>query len=289
VIKKLNKIRVHCWGGLGSQLFAWATAEQILQRYPQKNVVLVLHTGGVTERKSDIDFLSNKFKLVYKDDYKPKHKSQQILLRKKQPIILMIKNLLSRISLVCTSDNLTDVKDLKPWTLSLRGHYTNIFLSKEIIELIMAQIPNLRIGDSNFLDTSPVNMGIHYRLGDLLELEDKTYIEPSILARQIKEMERLVHFNEITLYSDDINSAKRMLEKFLSFGIIYCNKEIWETLIDLCCSKYFIGTNSKISIWTTFFRITLGTEFQTYLPYSLKDTIEVIYPGIKDMRNISYF
>jgi hypothetical protein len=289
VVEKWNKIKVHCWGGLGSQLFAWATAEQILQRYPKKNVVLVLHTGGVTKRKSDIDFLSNKFELVYKDDYKPIYNSQRTLLGKRQPIIRILKNLLSRVSLVYTSDDFTDIKNLKPWTLSIRGHYTNIFLPKEIIKLMITQIPDLKIYDSNFLDALSLNMGIHYRLGDLLELEDKTYIEPIRLVRQIKDLVSLIDFDTITLYSDDIKSAKKMLDKFLNFELIYCDKEIWETLIELCSSKYFIGTNSKISIWATLFRITLGTECQNYLPYAMKDNIEIIFPDIKNIKNIAYF
>ncbi len=289
MIKKLNKIKVHCCGGLGSQLFAWAIAEQILQRYPKKHVVLVLHTGGVTKRKSDIDFLSNKFELVYRDDYKPEQNSQKILFSKNQPIVRLIKNLLSHFDLIHTSENLTDIENLKPWTRSLRGHYTNIVLSKEIVKLMISQIPDLKIGNSNFSDSLPINLAIHYRLGDLLELEDKTYIEPDRLVQQIKKLVSLIDFEVVTLFSDDVKSAKSMLNKFLNLRIEYCNQEIWETLLELCNNKYFIGTNSKISIWATIFRITSGTECESYLPYSMKDNLEVVFPDSQNLKNIKYF
>jgi hypothetical protein len=126
-------------------------------------------------------------------------------------------------------------------------------------------------------------------LGDLLELEDKTYIEPDRLAQQIKKLVSLIDFDVVTLYSDDIKSAKSMLDKFLNLRIEYRNQEIWETLLELCSNRYFIGTNSKISIWATIFRITLGTECQNFLPYSMRDNIEMVFPDCQNLNNIKYF
>jgi hypothetical protein len=80
-----------------------------------------------------------------------------------------------------------------------------------------------------------------------------------------------------------------MLNKFLNLRIEYCNQEIWETLLELCNNKYFIGTNSKISIWATIFRITSGTECESYLPYSMKDNLEVVFPDSQNLKNIKYF
>lgn len=287
--KKVNKINIHCWGGLGSQLFAWGVAEQVLEKYPRKNVVLVLHTSGVTKRESNIDFLSNKFQLVYKDDYRPKNKRQKIFSKNKLSLSLIFKKFFNQTSLIFTGDYLTNIEILKPWTLSLRGHYTNIIFPKKIIELMMNQIPEIKLGELNFSNLPSGIMGIHYRLGDLLELENKSYIEPNVLAQLILDLVRKEDFDKIVLYSDDISSAKKMLAKFSNLRISYCNKNIWETILDLCTSKSFIGTNSKISMWVILFRGILGNELQAYFPDSMKKNIERISPDIKDTSNITYY
>ena len=58
MFNRLNKVQIHCWGGLGSQLNAWATAEAIKQKFKHKSVAIILHTGGVTKRISEIDWSS---------------------------------------------------------------------------------------------------------------------------------------------------------------------------------------------------------------------------------------
>ena len=62
-------ISIHCWGGLGSQLFTWAMAEKIAKEYPRRKIKLVLHSSGVTKRDSSVDFLSQKYQIVNINDF----------------------------------------------------------------------------------------------------------------------------------------------------------------------------------------------------------------------------
>ena len=68
---KFFPISVHCWGGLGSQFFAWATVEKLKIKFPHREIRIILHTSGVTERFSEIDFLSKEITLKQINDYKP--------------------------------------------------------------------------------------------------------------------------------------------------------------------------------------------------------------------------
>jgi hypothetical protein len=67
--RPFNKIYVHCWGGLGSQLFAYSISEYLHEKYPKKGIRLVLHTSGVTKRTPAIKFVGQKFQIILKDDF----------------------------------------------------------------------------------------------------------------------------------------------------------------------------------------------------------------------------
>jgi len=64
-------IRVHCWGGLGSQLFGWSLYEDLQIRYPSRRIHVYLHQGGVTQRPSEIDHVFEKGIIFKVFDYDP--------------------------------------------------------------------------------------------------------------------------------------------------------------------------------------------------------------------------
>ncbi len=59
MILKFLTLRVHCWGGLGSQLFALAHAYELHKKFPNRKILLLMHTSGVSERFSELDFLGD--------------------------------------------------------------------------------------------------------------------------------------------------------------------------------------------------------------------------------------
>ena len=79
-------IRVHCWGGLGSQLYALSTAYDLKIKYPKRKIKLVLHTGGVTKRVSELDFIpTSDFDLIQINDFQARSNDyiNQVKLNKK--------------------------------------------------------------------------------------------------------------------------------------------------------------------------------------------------------------
>jgi hypothetical protein len=71
-------LRVHCWGGLGSQLYALSTVHDLKLKYPKRRIKLVLHTSGVTKRLSELDFIHNiDFEIVQINDFHLQDKSDK--------------------------------------------------------------------------------------------------------------------------------------------------------------------------------------------------------------------
>ena len=86
ILKSLT-LRVHCWGGLGSQLFALAHAYELRRKFPNRKILLLLHTSGETERYSELGFLGNsEFKIQQVKDFKKSSFSQSAQLHRVQRI-----------------------------------------------------------------------------------------------------------------------------------------------------------------------------------------------------------
>ena len=62
-------IKLHCWGGLGSQLYAWALCERLANRFPKRRILLILHTDGITRRDSELDNLFSSSELMHVNDF----------------------------------------------------------------------------------------------------------------------------------------------------------------------------------------------------------------------------
>ena len=124
----LNKLtlKIHCWGGLGSQLLALNYYLRVQELYPRKRIILVLHTGGITARNSEIDFLSDKINLLKVDDYRVGSNDKQSHASGSKPIFyflkVFIKSLANYFRFVITDDK--KVLKVKFWTFSVSCTYT---------------------------------------------------------------------------------------------------------------------------------------------------------------------
>jgi len=277
-MKKLffYKIRVHCWGGLGSQLFAWAMAEQLKIKFPSKDIQIILHNSGVTRRESAIGFLSNKFIITNVNDYAlPKNLGTR-LSSKDLKLRIFAKSVLDRLGFVIYSSNLKTIAKVKPWTLVLRGHYAHDTVPVSILQSIIDQISTHKELRFDKLKSAQDTLGIHYRLGDLLNLDDKTYVHPDTLGKFIVNNVKNYHQKDISVYSDDIAVAKDYLGRYLPQNVQFIDKEIWDTLTELTNQDLFIGTNSKISLWVALFRKSQDPNSYVALPRTMSKELDKI-------------
>ena len=284
-----NKIFVHSWGGLGSQLFAYSTAEYLGQRYPKKQISIVLHSSGVTKRAPAIDFLGEKYKIIVKDDFDDRLKSDTNVSKSKLILKQILKMIMEKSHLVLEGNSTLEQRKIKPWTLVLRGHYSYAEISKNTLKIMAKKIedliePGFR---QNFKRASYI--GLHYRLGDLVKLDNKSHIEPTVISTYVLQVAKVNHVTDIHIYSDDLVLARNLLSNELNDSAFFNEADIWVAIVNLIHSDYFIGTNSKISIWIILFRLLNDPKSWNAIPLSMQENLEKIWPQIVSSKNIFYY
>ena len=141
LLEVLPALRIHSWGGFGSQLFTAYVVLRIQKQYPGRRIKVVIHTSGVTRRESEFDFQVLGVNFLQKEDYK----RNTILYEKgsdSAPLhVSMIKNaksilyfILKFLRLVQSADSDSSYNLIRFWTLALRGHYTRLTLDKALVE-----------------------------------------------------------------------------------------------------------------------------------------------------------
>lgn len=240
----MKTLRIHIWGGLGSQLYGWALAEEI-SCVSLRPICLVFHTGGVTRRLPDLDFLSSRYSIETIDDFEVSGAHPQVTksmsrLRKQTKSALLMSRVVLEDSTIPSS------LKIPHQTRSIRGHYSN----RPIANFAIRRIFDLSI-ENGLLTTSPTDASIlHYRLGDLLALDGKPPLEP-------KRFESFVGRNEtLSVLSDSPDEAMKRLSTIpdLKFS---AKKDSgpWDVLNQIVNAKTFIGTSSKLSFWGIAFRL----------------------------------
>ena len=284
----LNKLtlKIHCWGGLGSQLLALNYYLRVQELYPRKRIILVLHTGGITARNSEIDFLSNRINLRKVDDYHAGANDRQPHASSSKPIFYFLKSFIKSLAnyfrFVITDDK--KVLKVKFWTLSVRCTYTsNVLRIQDVVH--MADILGIT---SNGLEHNFI--GVHYRMGDLPTLKPESLISLNAISTVINDILRngaLV--NKIKIFSDSIlNDSDLQLPK--KIDIEWKSVDTLQTISELSKAKCFIGTNSKVSFWVAIFRLCLSAPGDIYLPFnSAKNISNVLNLEDKDFDSISKY
>jgi hypothetical protein len=257
-------LSVHCWGGLGSQLYALSTAHDLKLKFPKRRVKLVLHTDGVTERFSELDFVKDlDFKLIQINDfqlqdkeYKNQVKSFRVSVKK-----LLIKILYSLKFIVTANSNL-EFNKVRAWTISTRGHYVNRKVSPSFYFNLLKYIE---------IEKKPNNrrqfeIALHYRMGDLLNLGTKSITPTSKIIDVISQVKKSNNNFSITVYSDSPQIAKAaLLNAGLTDSLIVKDLSTIDVIRACIGADYFIGTGSKVSLWIVNIRRYLGETNNNFL------------------------
>ena len=267
----LPELRVHSWGGFGSQLFTAYVILKAKKRYPGRRLKVVIHTSGVTRRVSEFDFEKLGIKQIQVEDYKnlniQSHSKVDSFSRHFKLFKSLKKNLskvLKWLRVIQLANSDESFNSIMPWTLALRGHYTRISLDTELIHCLF----QLLFDKISFLTSKETELIIHYRLGDLLNLDEKSPIKP----KRIEELLLLLTYNKskLMVLSD---SSEKQFKDFVSGNTILSSlrSETLEPLpsLWLCInSDIFIGTGTKLSLWAAIFREVID-ENPSFLPVEL--------------------
>ncbi len=191
------KLKIHVWGGFGSQLYALALLLKLQNSSVRhRKFELVFHNGGVTLREPEIlDLIPLGVDISVVRDFRPilNYKGQMAADTLRNSLKEFGKRLLSESAVVV--DLSKGYKQLRWWTLSVRGHYKYLPISFDVLQQIQKSLN----GFSGSSASSPTKdaLVVHYRLGDLIGL--KTIIPEADLVSAINASINRIKF---FLFSD---------------------------------------------------------------------------------------
>ena len=271
IFRFLPALRVHSWGGFGSQLFTAYVVLKLQKKFPNRRIKVVIHTSGVTRRISEFNFETLGVKMIQVEDYKASevqsgmHKDRvSDSYNLPQVIKGHLYQILQRLRLVQSANTDLSFNLISLWTLCIRGHYTRLSLDKLLVESLYEV---LFLKESPFI-TQKNALVVHYRLGDLLNLEEKQPINVDRIEGVLNELR--VQTNHLVLLSDS-NEAE--LAEFLKSSIILkfgkpSNYGPNRTLRFCIDAESFVGTGAKLSLWAAIFRYFVH-EKESFLPTEL--------------------
>lgn len=242
----LPAARIHAWGGLGSQLFAVALAEEFTASFPKRSLKIVLHTGGVTHRLPEVTELYPHFEYQYEEDFKfGKVRSAEASNPPRFALKGVLKNILVSIGFLADCND-NSVEKLRPWVLSIRGHYSYRTINSKFLRQLGERVVTL----SNLnLSEIEKDCALHYRLGDLLTLSEKKPISPSRLASEYRLKKIQMPFPRLTVFSDSPSEVLTRLAPLIQDDVNVLDLPTTQVIAVGISSAYFIGTSSKVSFW----------------------------------------
>lgn len=269
---KFPPLRIHAWGGLGSQLFAVALVHTLQKRFPGRSLVVVLHNSGVTRREPEITQLFPDLEFEKVDDFtsRENHDSNS----RSPSIVSYLKNLVKRILLISgflAEENTDKIYRAHRWTVSIRGHYFYRNVSIEFLELLKIRLSECTVEDSSILKSE---ITLHYRLGDLLELENKSFVDPQRVGSILSQ---LPQSETVAVFSDSPVVAVTLIERTVGNKFLhFVDLSTIETIYAAFQGAAFVGTSSKISYWVVLLRLADSKNSLNYLPREDQSTISVL-------------
>ena len=213
-----------------------------------------MHTGGVTRRESEIDFLFPEIELEIIDDFLFASNSEIPTGKRgiSKTLRQFAKLFLGRLAFLADANDLAGYRKIKPWVLTIRGHYSSRPISKSTASFIFERVQE---NSKTSRNTTGHVLGVHLRLGDLLVLQEKSAVDFAQLKKEIVRVTEERDFTLLKLYSD----SPEKVVGYLGLSSSNIPMEVMGCpAIDILSASadfdYFIGSNSKISYWVIFFR-----------------------------------
>lgn len=249
MLSSKNTLKIHAWGGLGSQLFAISLANHLSNRFQLRKFIIVLHSSGVTRRIPEVIELYPEFTFEVNEDFVPTSTEGRIgtISSLNKFARRIARTLLLRVRLIASCDDDFETKRVKPWTFQIRGHYSYRTVGDDFLLDLYSRIVKKR----KFLDVPIEEMCVvHYRLGDLLVLNEKRPIVVDDIVGEFNKrfIGRWIN-PTLLVFSDSPREAGRRIQLSLKVPVLAPNADSLEVLLNSSNAGYFIGTASKLSFW----------------------------------------
>ena len=273
---------IHCWGGLGSQLYAISFALDLQDRAIKTKVIF--HNSGITRRDLEAEsYIAESVNYVVVEDYSSLGESSK-LSRKysfKTLVVRGIGNILKFIGVVGSVNTDKEYKKIRPWTLVMRGHYS---YRKQNLSTINRMYKKFFLLYSDLL--KPIDLVLHYRLDDIVGIPGKSVIESS---RVVAELIKLERYPELRIYSDSPKEVGRLMYGFIKQKFSVSDEPTESLIINGVNSKCFIGTVSKVSFWIVFFRVSQDLDSINIMPSESRLHLFNALGDLSRFKGISFY
>jgi len=282
MFKNYPPLRIHMWGGLGSQLFAMALAFDLVKKFPKRRIVFIAHTSGVTKRHSELHKIFPEFQYSEIDDFLGRgvHDSQNKKSYRRSNLLGFMKVCALKTGVLAEEND--DVSGLtRRWTLTIRGHYLYRPISDEFLEILGQRLLRFsRLNLKNYEESAI----IHYRLGDLLELDNKKSINASRIASVISLLKEK---HDFIVLSDSTKIALSLINSETE-NLNICAEEmnVLDTIFAASWAKAFIGTSSKISYWIILLRLLHTKKDQNFMP---QEDSQIVSKLVSTKSKVEYY
>ena len=283
--KLFPAIRIHVWGGLGSQLYAVALSIDIKLKFPSRRIRFITHSGGVTRRILEPSLFHGKVK--FKDDYTNNYEESSRVTNQTRVVKSIIKNILFKAGLFNDANNEKSIESMKPWVITIRGHYSSRDLSRSTVLRVWRNVEKDFKANQNEIQQD--FLAVHYRLGDLQFLPNKSPIEQEKIQDIVAKTVKKNIIGSLYLYSDSIQIATARLKNLIpQLSVIPRDLTPLETVYECVQSSIFIGTNSKLSVWIVLFKIAKDSKGQCFLPTEIKHVLKSNSTLLSDKKIILF-
>jgi hypothetical protein len=260
-------------------MYAWALLERLHNNFPDRKFKLVFHTGGVTKRSPDLEplFMQNEKDFVQdfesnKKETRNEPPSDKLIFAVKKNLVKIIKQILVSTGFVASLNNEIEFSKLKPWVVSVRGHYSELRIDLETINLMRTRAEDRSSGFRMNIEQNTNLDVLHYRLGDLLALAEKSPIDSKRISNAIQSA-KVGRDRDLWVLSDSPSHAVDLLKREdpqIKIKIDDGSLNAWQTLMAMSNANIFIGTSSKLSTWAIIFRSLLLEDATSYIPTDVR-------------------
>lgn len=265
----MHKIRVHCWGGLGSQLYCLALAIDLLDRFPFRKVHILFHTGGLTHRKLELSEFPDNVSYSIIEDFTKSFNTNAKNFTSSFNLKKTFKKLISKLGLIGAVNTTLEFKSLKPWVVSIRGHYSHRLICDSTVEQ-MDCLLDLAYRINSVKNYNKSLVAIQYRCGDLLTKKKSSIVQVDKILSILNDLKKLEKLYSVDVFSDsNQNELDNLLSILKPLNIRYTESTPLNTIYQIRDYNFFIGTNSKITIWAIIFRLKDDIKSTNYCPGNL--------------------
>jgi len=275
---RVSPLELHCWGGLGSQLFALSYLFELKSQKIDRDIVLIFHTGGVTLRRCEVREILESLRIPFRevDDFNLGFLSTYV--RKLVNLFAFIRG----VSIREPKGNGIVGKKVS----EVRGHYSSRVHSVENVGSL-ANLFFLPQDASKDVDSS---VHLHIRIGDLEFLETKAPLRLERIVKAIEVLPKDFADKNFVVHSDSPEKAINGLSKFYpNLKFRSGNSSALEVILQQRSSGVFIATPSKISEWAICLRLYHDSKKPTFAPREMQIDLLCKFPFLNGCLGLIFY